>query len=182
MGFFRFAKKAGLKIMVMIRPRDGGFCYTGAEFETMREDARLFREAGAEGAVFGVLLPDGSVDSARCGELIAELSGMETVFHRAFDETPDWRRALDTLAELGISRVLTSGQKASAMEGAETLAAMVSYAAGRIEILPGGGIRRENAGAILKKTGCAQLHFSMRKDGGFLSPEELRALMEAARA
>jgi copper homeostasis protein len=118
-----------------------------------------------------------------------ELSGMhkppegrmETVFHRAIDETPDWRSALDALMDLGFTRVLTSGQKPTASEGADTLAAMTEYAAGRIEVLPGGGIRQGNVRALIKKTDCTQVHFSMRKDNGFLSAGELADLVAAAR-
>jgi copper homeostasis protein len=181
MGVFELVKKIGIKTMVMLRPREGGFCYTAAEFDTMLADARLFREAGADGAVFGILLPDGSVDRVRCGKLMEELSGMETVFHRAMDETPDWREALDALAGLGFTRVLTSGQKPTASEGADTLAAMVKYAAGRVEILPGGGIRQGNVRALIEKTGCTQVHFSTRKGSGFLSARELADLVAAVK-
>ncbi len=157
---FRLAKKAGIPLMVMIRPREGGFCYTEGDFAVMLEDARIFAAEGAEGLVFGVLKPDGSIDYERCRALCEAAGSAQKVFHRAFDVVPDWREAMDTLISLGFERILTSGQAASAALGADTLRDMVDYAAGRIEILPGGGIRPHNATGLLAATGCTQLHSS----------------------
>lgn len=159
-GAVREAKKAGIPIMAMVRPRDGGFCYSRREFDGMLEDIRVFVREGVDGLVFGVLNPDGSVDALRNSLLIEAAQGCETVFHRAFDVVPDWKSALDTLIRLGFNRVLTSGQASSALLGAETIKEMVAYANGRIQILPGGGIRHENAAKLIEKTGCTQLHSS----------------------
>lgn len=158
-------RETGMKIMAMVRPRAGGFCYTDAEFATAVEDARQLLAHGADGLVFGFLHPDGTVDEARTRVLaeLAQSSGKETVFHRAMDVTPDWRAALDTLAALGITRVLTSGQEASVLLGTQTIREMAEYAAGRIEILPGGGIHARNIDRILAETGCRQLHLSAHK-------------------
>jgi copper homeostasis protein len=120
-------------------------------------------EAGAEGIVFGILNADGTVDEKRCRKMMDALQAAEAVFHKAMDEVPDWRRALDTLCALGIRRVLTSGQKPTAEEGSGIIRAMLDYAAGRVEILSGGGVRRHNVRAIIEKTGCTQVHFSLRK-------------------
>lgn len=91
---------------------------------------------------------------------MAKSYGKQSVFSRAIDVTPDWRAALDTLIQSGVTRVLTSGQRPTAMEGADVIAAMVRYAAGRIEILPGSGIRANNLRRILERTGCKQIHMS----------------------
>lgn len=154
------AKKAGIPIMAMVRPREGGFCYSEREFKGMLEDVRAFAEAGVEGIVFGVLLPDGRVDTERSRAIIEAAAGCVKVFHRAFDVVPDWREAMDQLVELGFDRILTSGQATNAVLGAETLKEMVRYAAGRIEILPGGGIRPHNIRDLLEYTGCTQVHAS----------------------
>lgn len=159
-GVVRQAKKAGIPIMAMVRPRDGGFCYSQGEFEGMLEDVRAFVNAGVDGLVFGVLKPDGTVDEDRNSRLIDAAGNCETVFHRAFDVVPDWRRAMDTLIALGFTRILTSGHAPSALFGADTIREMVAYADGRIEILPGGGIRPGNAMELIEKTGCTQLHSS----------------------
>lgn len=149
-----------LPIMVMIRPRQGGFCYTQTEFEVMLEDARLMVEHGADGIVFGVLREDGTIDKERCAQMMAVIGEKESVFHRAIDVVPDWKAALDVLMELGVTRVLTSGQEANVLTGAETVKEMREYAAGRIQILPGAGIRPANVEKVLAITGCDQFHSS----------------------
>ena len=166
-GLVREARKALIPIMAMIRPRDGGFCYTSHEFESMILDMEAFISEGVEGFVFGILNPDGTVDTHRCRILCEKAGDREKVFHRAFDVVPDWRKAMDELIELGFNRILTSGQAASSIEGADTIKEMLEYAAGRIEILPGGGIRPHNIKTLIEITGCTQAHASagsIRKD------------------
>jgi len=154
------AKDAGIPIMAMIRPREGGFCYTEREFEAMLKDIHAFVNAGVDGLVFGVLHSDGSVDAERCKRLLEAAEGRETVFHRAFDVTPDWRLALDTLIDLGFTRILTSGQAPSVPFGIRTLQEMFAYADHRIQILPGGGVRPMNIAGIVETLGCSQIHAS----------------------
>ena len=153
----------GLRAMCMVRPREGGFCYSEVEFATMLEDARLFLENGADGIVFGVLLADGQVDVPRCRRMMEVIGGHEAVFHRAVDVTADWRAALDALMALGVTRVLTSGQRPTVPEGAMTIRAMREYCAGRMEILPGGGVTAENAAWCREVTGCQWLHAAMHR-------------------
>ncbi|MDR1515921.1 MAG: hypothetical protein LBS45_09510 [Synergistaceae bacterium] len=163
-GALRVAKKyANLPVLCMVRPREGGFHYTEMEFETALSDAKSLLNNGADGIVFGFLKEDGAVDEDRCGAVMALAGKKETVFHRAIDVVPDWRDALDALARLGITRVLSSGQSRSALQGAGTLSEMTRYAAGRIEILPGAGINPDNARELIEKTGCRQIHLSMHK-------------------
>ncbi|MGN0478419.1 MAG: copper homeostasis protein CutC [Hominenteromicrobium sp.] len=155
-----------IPVMCMVRPREGGFCYTDYEYETMCRDASALIRAGADGIVFGFLHADGTVDVPRCadflGRLRAQKPDVETVFHRAVDVVPDVCRALDELIALGVTRVLTSGQRAGAPLGAETIRKMLRYAAGRIDILPGGGINAGNVKAFLEETGAKSIHASAR--------------------
>ena len=158
-------RETGLKIMAMVRPREGGFCYTDAEFATAVEDAKALLAAGADGLVFGFLHEDGTVDTERTG-ILAELTrqaGKESVFHRAIDVVPDWRAALDQLIGLGITRVLTSGQEPDVSLGTETVRKMMDYAAGRIQILPGAGITARNLSRVIAETGCDQVHVVVQK-------------------
>ena len=159
-GLVREAKKAGIPMMVMIRPRDGGFCYTDREFNAMLSDIEAFGAEGVDGFVFGVLLPDGRIDEERNRILIEAAGNRQKVFHRAFDVVPNWREAMDTLVRLGFDRILTSGQAVNSILGAETIREMREYADGRIEILPGGGIRPHNISSLLSVTGCDQAHAS----------------------
>jgi copper homeostasis protein len=163
--------------MAMVRPRPGGFAYTAAEFAVMLRDAELLLAHGADGLVFGCLLPTGEVDINSTRELAALAGGRQTVFHRAFDVAPAPLAALDTLIDLGLTRVLSSGQKASALAGAANLAAYRAHARGRIEILPGGGITAANVQEVLRLTGADQVHASLsgsRRDPSTAANPELR--------
>ncbi len=152
--------RVGIPVMAMVRPRAAGFHYRDSEIAVMQRDIAAALEAGAEGVVFGALHPDGSIDEASCRALRDAALGREVVFHRAFDVTPDPFRALDQLIGLGFTRVLTSGQRRTAREGAVTLKRLVERARGRIEILPGGGIRAHNVLEVVAATGCRQVHLS----------------------
>lgn len=158
-------RETGMKIMIMVRPREGGFCYTDAEFATAIEDAKMLLAYGADGLVFGFLHEDGTIDVERTRTIaeIAQSAGKETVFHRAIDVVPDWKRALDALIDLGITRVLTSGQEPDVSLGTDTVREMIEYAGGRIQILPGAGVTARNMDRIIAETGCDQLHLAAHR-------------------
>ncbi len=163
-GTLRVVKsKVKIPVMTMVRPRAGGFCYTENEFETAKEDAALLLENGADGLVFGFLHEDGTVDVERTRELVKIAGGMPCVFHRALDVVPDWKKALDQLIGLGITRVLTSGQQSDVFFALDTIAEMIHYAAGRIQILPGAGITLENVQKVAAVTGCSQVHLARHR-------------------
>lgn len=162
---------ASIPVVLMVRPRAGGFCYDRHEFAAMLRDAERFLEIGAAGVVFGILNPSGSIDLPRVREIVAMTKPRDAVFHRAFDFVTDWRQEMDALIEAGCTRVLTSGGKPSAIAGVATLREMVDFAAGRIEILPGGGIRADNVVEIVQRTQCHQIHIGAAThiDDGSLS-------------
>ncbi len=151
-------------VIAMVRPRPGGFCYRRSDLRVMKRDVAMALRLGADGVALGVLTANGEVDAERNAELIRPVlaAGRQAVFHRAFDLTPAPMEALETLIELGFHRVLTSGQAASALEGVGTIGALTRCAAGRIEVLPGGGVRPDNVARLMSFGGCAQLHGSMR--------------------
>ncbi|MCH5279406.1 MAG: copper homeostasis protein CutC [Christensenellaceae bacterium] len=158
-------RETGMRIMTMVRPREGGFCYTDAEYKTALEDAKLLLSHGADGLVFGFLHSNGTIDRERTA-VFAELTrsmGRESVFHRAIDVVPDWREALDILIELGITRVLTSGQEPDVSQATATVREMIEYADGRIQILPGAGITARNMDRVIAETGCTQIHLAAHK-------------------
>ena len=147
--------------MYMLRPRSGGFCYSAGEFAVIQRDAELALRFGADGLVFGFLDADGAIDGVRTRAIVALAGDKATVFHRAFDVTPDATAALDTLIDIGVTRVLTSGQMPAAEQGAANIKDYIRRAAGRIQILPGGGIRVDNAPALVRVTGADQVHASL---------------------
>lgn len=149
-----------LPILMMLRPREGGFCYSAAEFAQMALDLKFGLAAGVDGFVFGCLHADGTIDSRRTAHLVKLAAGRQTVFHRAFDVTPDPFAALETLAALGVTRILTAGRQPTAWEGAGLIQQLVAQAAGRIEILPGSGVRVAHVAALVQRTGATQVHAS----------------------
>jgi copper homeostasis protein len=158
--------EVNLPVMFMIRPREGGMSYTDAEFAVMERDADLALGAGAEGLVFGFLTPGGRVDLGRCRRFLAGRvstggRAVQTVFHRAFDVTADRVEALEQLVDLGVTRVLTSGRAALAADGIDEIRRTVEQAMGRIEVLPGGGIRGDNVAEVIARTGVNQVHLSV---------------------
>ena len=150
--------RVDIGVMVMVRPRAGGFCYTDAEIAVMERDVEVGLEHGADGIVFGVLGEDGRIDVKRCGEILKRVGDTEAVFHRAFDVVGEPFEALEQLIDLGFKRILTSGQARSVPEGMELIAELIERSTGRIEILPGGGIRPWNVRMVVEQTGAGQVH------------------------
>jgi copper homeostasis protein len=155
-------------IVVMIRARAGDFCYSGTEFDVMRLDADALLKHGASGLAFGILTYDFRIDHARCEKLVELVRSCPSategaVFHRAFEFVHDPLAAIDELAKLGVTRIMTSGQRVTASEGASEIARYLAHAAGRVEILPAAGIRPENVEALVYATGCRQVHASLRE-------------------
>ena len=164
-GSLRVLREASaVPVMAMLRPREGGFHYTETAFASMLADGEHLLSAGADGLVFGCLTPDGEIDEPRVRALVALCGGRPAVFHRAIDVVPDWRRALEALIRCGVTRVLTSGQAKTALLGAQTIAQMVRFAQGAIEILPGAGVTPDNVLELLEITGCTQVHLSRRRE------------------
>jgi len=129
----------------------------------MCRDIEVSLEHGAAGIAFGVLTDSGEVDVDHVREIVRQIGSREAVFHRAFDVTPDSGAALEALIDLGVCRVMTSGHEETALLGAERIAALVRQAAGRIEVLPAAGIKPANVAEVLARTGCDQVHASLRQ-------------------
>jgi copper homeostasis protein len=160
-------KRVHIPIMAMVRPRAGGFCYSNEDFAVMQHDAQLLVEHGADGIVFGFLHTDGVIDAHRCGRMTEIAGDKQKVFHRAFDVVHDPMGELERLIELGFTRVLTAGQQKTALDGRERIRQLREHAGGRIEVLPGGGVRPHNVRQLIEATGSDQVHltaFSARCD------------------
>lgn len=172
-GSIRLAReRLDLGICVMIRPRGGDFLYTDLEFEIMRDDIAVAKRLGADGVVLGLLRADGRIDRERTARLVDDAAPLPVTFHRAFDVSRDPMESLETLVGLGVRRVLTSGQKASALEGVDLIRRLVDTAGDRITILAGGGLTADNAAQLVTATGVREVH--VYAPGRYPSPMEYR--------
>lgn len=161
MGMVRAAQRvATIPFFVMVRPRGGDFLYSEAEFEAMLADVATLRSLGVAGIVTGCLTADGMIDEVRTKALVEAARPMQVTNHRAFDMTRDVDEAIEALIRCGVTRVLTSGQHKSALEGRETLTRAVKAARGRIGIIACGGINRSNIAQVRALTGADELHFA----------------------
>jgi copper homeostasis protein len=164
LGMIQLARRmATLGLNVIVRPRGGDFCYSEPEFEVMQADIQAAKAAGADGVVIGLLKPDGSVDVERTRVLVELARPMSVTFHRAFDLSRDAGEALEAICSLGIDRILTSGQKATALDGLDCIARLVKQAGKRIIIMAGGGVNAGNVATIVAATGIKEVHFAARK-------------------
>lgn len=148
-----------IELFVMIRPRGGDFLYSEEEFEQMKLDIAFAKECNVDGVVLGILNADGSIDVTRTKELVELAAPMKVTFHRAFDMCANASQALEDVIATGAFRILTSGQQPTAIQGKELLRKMVIQAAGRIEIMAGAGVNRNNAIELLE-TGVDAIHMS----------------------
>jgi copper homeostasis protein len=155
---------AKIPFHVIVRPRGGDFLYSPAEHRSMVADVLALRDLGVAGVVVGCLNADGTIDEKRMSDLVAAAGPLNVTCHRAFDMTRDPSEALEALIRCKVGRVLTSGQRDTAAEGAELLAELVRQAAGRIIILGCGALDPDNIGAVRRKTRLIEMHFASLKD------------------
>jgi copper homeostasis protein len=161
-GLIMMARKAvKIELAVMIRPRGGDFCYSDLEFELMQQEIYWAKELGTDSLVLGILKPDASIDISRNQALLAAASPLPVTFHRAFDMAKNPMTALEDLIQLGMKRILTSGQQSRAIQGKDLLRDMVQKANNRIELIAGGGVNEYSALELLQ-TGVNALHFSAK--------------------
>lgn len=151
-----------IRVNVLIRPREGNFCYNASEVRTMLSDIVNCWEMGVDGVVIGALTPDGDIDMDICERLVEAADGMSVTFHRAFDLCRDPQQALEQIISLGCDRLLTSGQKPKALEGSELISRLVRQADGRIIVMPGSGINPHNIAEIERITGAEEFHSTAR--------------------
>ncbi len=145
-------RQVPIPVFVMIRPRGGDFMYAPRELEAMQEDIEILGKIGADGFVFGALRPSGKVDAEACRKLLEVAREKPCTFHRAFDKVPDQLAALETIANLGFKRILSSGGKNSVSEGVSALMDVLTQADNRITVLPGGGLTDKDL-VTLNQTG-----------------------------
>ena len=153
--------KSKQPVYAMIRPEAGGFTYSKSMIKAMKSDIIAMAEIGVSGVVFGVLKKNKTIDVETNAMLVevAQEHELDTVFHRAFDFCPDPEEALEQIIEMGIDRLLTSGQKPKAIEGKGMISKLAKQADGRIEIMAGSGVMPDNAKDLIS-AGVDAIHFT----------------------
>ena len=163
-----------IPISVMVRPRGGSYMHSRAELDVMLRQIDKSRNLGADMVVIGVLTGTNAIDLSAARELVSRAGALPVTFHRAFDDVDDQPAALDSLIDLGIARVLTSGGAPTALDGADNLHRLVARAAGRIVVMAGGRIRANNARALVVRSEVAEVHARSELD-----ESRVRGIVEA---
>jgi copper homeostasis protein len=153
-----------IPVHVLVRPREGDFLYSDAEFQIMQAEILKIKQMGFAGVVFGILNPDATIDEKRCATLVALAKPMQITFHRAFDFVTQANVALEKLIELGFDYVLSSGLKTTAVLGLTQLTALVAQANNRIQIIPAAGINESNIASIIQTTKANIIHCSLSEE------------------
>lgn len=154
---------ATIPFHVIIRPRGGDFLYSELEFAAMLDDIKALREMNVAGVVIGCLTADGRIDEARTKTLVDAARPMKVTCHRAFDMTANYREALEALIRAGVDRVLTSGQRDTALEGIDILKDTVALADGRIVVMACGNLDETSIAQVRAATGAHEMHFAALK-------------------
>lgn len=161
---FRMVReRVDIPVRVLLRPRCGDFLYADDEFELLRRQVRRFAALGADGVVIGVLRPDGTLDEPRMAELIALAGSCGVTLHRAFDVCRDPFAALEAARRLGVDTILTAGQQASCVDGADLLRELVAQSGGAPQILVGAGVNAAVIRALQPLTGACAFHLSAKR-------------------
>ena len=159
-GMIEYAIAYGIETHVLIRPRPGGFFYSEDEQEIMLREIINCKAMGASGIVIGALTEKGAIDEDFLKKVMLKSAGMEVTFHRAFDDSYDWKKSLNILIQNKVNRVLTSGLARNVELGLPVLKEMKKYSAENIQIMIGGGVSAANAARLVKEINPDALHFS----------------------
>ncbi len=172
-------EQVSIPIYPMIRPRGGDFLYSREEIGIMKQDIASCWALGCEGIATGVQLPDGSIDTELLKRIVEWAYPMKVTCHRVFDRTPDPFKALEDVIACGCERILTSGQKNTAIEATSLIAELVDAGGGRIIIMPGSGVRSSNIRQLVSETHAFEFHTSARIAGEMADEEDIRKTMAA---
>jgi copper homeostasis protein len=159
-GMIKYAKDLGLETHVLIRPRAGGFHYSDEEMKVILNDVQFCKDFGVDGIVVGFLQPNFEIDLESIERINSVRGNLKLTFHRAFDDSIEWRRSLDKLIACRVDRLLTSGFASNVDIGLQNLIEMTTYSNGRIEIMPGGGVNVGNMLKIKRDLDPESIHFS----------------------
>lgn len=188
-----YAQAFGIETHVLIRPRPGGFVYSRDEIEVMLREIISCKRIGVKGVVIGALKNSGEIDKEVVKEMIDKAEDMEVTFHRAFDDSIEWKPSLEILLNLGVERVLSSGLATNIENGIPVLKEMVRFAESKIEIMAGGGVNAANISRLIEDVQPNAVHFSgtskfeLDEDSFFsesilkVDPKKVQRILDVAR-
>ena len=151
-------EKLNIPIFPMIRARGGNFVYSKDEIEIMKEDIKLFKELGVKGIVLGCLTSENKIDLELTRELVDLAYPMEVTFHKAIDEITNPLDYIDDLVNIGIKRILTSGGKATALEGKDLINEMIKKSNERLKVVVAGKVTKENLNELSNLISANEFH------------------------
>ncbi|MFZ7987503.1 MULTISPECIES: copper homeostasis protein CutC [Fusobacterium] len=151
-------EKLNIPIFPMIRARGGNFVYSKDEIEIMKEDIKVFKDLGVKGVVLGCLTSDNKIDLELTKTLVNLAYPMEITFHKAIDEISNPLDYIDDLVDIGIKRILTSGGKATALEGKDLINDMIKKSNGRLKIVVAGKVTKENLNELSNLISADEFH------------------------
>ena len=151
-------EKLNIPIFPMIRARGGNFVYSKDEIEIMKEDIKVFKNLGVKGVVLGCLTSDNKIDLELTKTLVNLAYPMEITFHKAIDEISNPLDYIDDLVDIGIKRILTSGGKATALEGKDLINEMIKKSNGRLKIVVAGKVKKENLNELSNLISADEFH------------------------
>ena len=182
-----FIKKArsllNIPLFVMVRPRGGDFNYNKSELDQMFSTIDTCKKEGVDGVVFGVLDESRELNRSVCEQLVEAASGISCTFHRAFDVVDDPIYTAKEIVKLGFSRILTSGQKDTALDGTDLIKTLLNRFSKKLTILPGAGITSHSLPLLHRVIGAKEYHSSAKKsdkNGTYLGVDatEVRLMAE----
>ena len=151
-------EKLNIPIFPMIRARGGNFVYSKDEIKIMKEDIKIFKELGVKGVVLGCLTSDNKIDLEFTKELVDLAYPMEVTFHKSIDEILNPLDYIDDLVNIGIKKILTSGGKATALEGKDLINEMIKKSNGRLKIVVAGKVTKENLNRLSNLISADEFH------------------------
>jgi copper homeostasis protein len=173
-----------IPVFPMIRPRGGNFVYDAVELEIMKRDILTCRELGFPGIATGIQLPNHRIAVDDLKRIVEWAHPMSVTCHKVFDTTPDALQSLEDVIAAGCDRILTSGLRKTALEGASVIAQLITQAAGRIIIMPGGSVRSTNISQLATETKATEFHSSglvSRGTDHIANEEEIKEMVKVLR-
>ena len=170
-----YAVSKNIPIHPIIRTRPGNFTYNRKELNEMIDSVKYCRDIGCKGVVLGVLDKNNSIDYVNCKRLVKESKGISLTFHMAFDLTRDPFLSMEKIIDLGFDRILTSGQKESAVTGIKLINELAEKGEKRISIMPGSSVRSSNIDLFLQNKLINEFHSSCYINNKF-SDKELKLI------